>query len=151
MSAKFECPQYKFEVSLQPYYDRCERCRQRWSPFRKARGASSSGNERGRLWAAAYLPVRTSTANTLPHPVLGAREADDITHRTQPDCRIVGVDVGLESPETATLHLEEAAARANAGDFRGDDPPCLLPMSAYGKPQPSQLHGKALPTRYLEF
>ncbi|CAJ2512555.1 Uu.00g055700.m01.CDS01 [Anthostomella pinea] len=53
---------------------------------------------------------------------------------------IVDADA-LESPETVTLRYEEeAAARANGGDLRGDSPPGLLSMSAYPKPQPPQMH-----------
>ncbi|KAH6676200.1 hypothetical protein EV126DRAFT_446916 [Verticillium dahliae] len=51
---------------------------------------------------------------------------------------IVGEE-GLESPETVTLKYEEAVARAN-GDLRGGSPQeGLLPMSQYGKPQPTPL------------
>ncbi|KAI1078016.1 hypothetical protein F5B20DRAFT_250425 [Whalleya microplaca] len=53
---------------------------------------------------------------------------------------IVDADA-LESPETVTLRYEEeAAARANGGDLRGDSPPGLLSMSAYPKSQPPQMH-----------
>ncbi|KAI2602173.1 hypothetical protein GGR54DRAFT_533933 [Hypoxylon sp. NC1633] len=54
---------------------------------------------------------------------------------------IVDTD-SLESPETVILRYEEeAAARANGGDLRGDSPPGLLSMPAYSKPQPPQMHG----------
>ncbi|KAI0173136.1 hypothetical protein GGR52DRAFT_590314 [Hypoxylon sp. FL1284] len=47
----------------------------------------------------------------------------------------------LESPETVILRYEEeAAARANGGDLRGDSPPGLLSMPAYSKSQPPQMH-----------
>ncbi|KAF3065912.1 putative transcriptional regulator medusa protein [Daldinia childiae] len=53
---------------------------------------------------------------------------------------IVDTDA-LESPETVILRYEEeAAARANGGDLRGDSPPGLLSMSTYSKPQPPQMH-----------
>ncbi|KAM0576712.1 hypothetical protein ACHAQF_006268 [Verticillium nonalfalfae] len=56
---------------------------------------------------------------------------------------IVGEE-GLDSPETVTLKYEEAVARAN-GDLRGGSPQeGLLPMSQYGKPQPTPLHGALL-------
>jgi hypothetical protein len=48
----------------------------------------------------------------------------------------------IESPETVTLRYEEeAAARANGGDLRGDSPPGLLSMSTYSKAQPPQMQG----------
>ena len=78
-----------------------------------------------------------------------------LTTRSQPDFHpqrpiIIGVDEGLDSPETATLKYEEAAARANGGgDVRGDSPPGLLPMS-FGKPPQSQLQGESLPQPRLE-
>ncbi|RYP70220.1 hypothetical protein DL771_005607 [Monosporascus sp. 5C6A] len=53
---------------------------------------------------------------------------------------IVDADA-IESPDTVTLRYEEeAAARANGGDLRGDSPPGLLSMSGYSKPQPGQMH-----------
>ncbi|EMR68567.1 putative transcriptional regulator medusa protein [Eutypa lata UCREL1] len=55
---------------------------------------------------------------------------------------IVDADA-IESPDTVTLRYEEeAAARSNGGDLRGDSPPGLLSMSAYPKPQPQpgQMH-----------
>ncbi|ROT36101.1 hypothetical protein SODALDRAFT_337250 [Sodiomyces alkalinus F11] len=53
---------------------------------------------------------------------------------------IIGEE-GLDSPETIAIKYEEAVARAN-GDLRGASPPeGLLPMSQYGKPQPSPIHG----------
>ncbi|RYP80593.1 hypothetical protein DL770_006141 [Monosporascus sp. CRB-9-2] len=53
---------------------------------------------------------------------------------------IVDADA-IESPDTVTLRYEEeAAARANSGDLRGDSPPGLLSMSGYSKPQPGQMH-----------
>jgi hypothetical protein len=54
---------------------------------------------------------------------------------------IVGVDERLESPETVTLRYEEAARVANGGDPRGDSPPTLLEMAAYGKSQLPSMHG----------
>ncbi|RYO76149.1 hypothetical protein DL763_010714 [Monosporascus cannonballus] len=53
---------------------------------------------------------------------------------------IVDADA-IESPDTVTIRYEEeAAARANGGDLRGDSPPGLLSMSGYSKPQPGQMH-----------
>jgi len=72
-----------------------------------------------------------------------------LTTRPKPDFHpqrpiIIGVDEGLDSPETATLKYEEAAARANGGGHvRGDSPPGLLPMS-FGKPPQTQLQGESL-------
>ncbi|KAI1371419.1 hypothetical protein F4677DRAFT_310548 [Hypoxylon crocopeplum] len=57
----------------------------------------------------------------------------------------------LESPETVILRYEEeAAARANGGDLRGDSPPGLLSMSAYPKPQPPQMHAFDSPRSYQD-
>ncbi|KAK0732230.1 hypothetical protein B0H67DRAFT_473753 [Lasiosphaeris hirsuta] len=55
--------------------------------------------------------------------------------------RTIILDEQIESPETITIRLEEAAAR-NGGGLSGDSPTGLLPMSGY-KPQPPQLHGYA--------
>ncbi|KAH7035820.1 uncharacterized protein B0I36DRAFT_373162 [Microdochium trichocladiopsis] len=59
----------------------------------------------------------------------------------QPD-RLIIVDAdSIESPETVTLRYEEeAAARANGGDRRGESPTGLLSMAAYAKPQLPQMH-----------
>ncbi|KAI1276877.1 hypothetical protein F5Y07DRAFT_123816 [Xylaria sp. FL0933] len=47
----------------------------------------------------------------------------------------------IESPETVTLRYEEeAAARANGGDLRGDSPPGLLGIEACPKPEPPPMH-----------
>jgi hypothetical protein len=56
---------------------------------------------------------------------------------------IVGVDDGLDSPETLSLHYEEASRLASGGDPRGDSPPRLYSMATYGKaPQPlPSMHG----------
>ncbi|OTB03897.1 hypothetical protein M426DRAFT_12191 [Hypoxylon sp. CI-4A] len=63
---------------------------------------------------------------------------------------IVDADA-LESPETVILRYEEeAAARANGGDLRGDSPPGLLSMSAYSKPQPPQMHAFDSPRSYQD-
>ncbi|KAI2633527.1 hypothetical protein GGS26DRAFT_50180 [Hypomontagnella submonticulosa] len=63
---------------------------------------------------------------------------------------IVDADA-LESPETVILRYEEeAAARANGGDLRGDSPPGLLSMPAYSKPQPPQMHAFDSPRSYQD-
>ncbi|OTA87811.1 hypothetical protein M434DRAFT_133497 [Hypoxylon sp. CO27-5] len=63
---------------------------------------------------------------------------------------IVDADA-LESPETVILRYEEeAAARANGGDLRGDSPPGLLSMPAYTKPQPPQMHAFDSPRSYQD-
>ncbi|CAG9976046.1 unnamed protein product [Clonostachys byssicola] len=56
---------------------------------------------------------------------------------------IVGLDDRLESPETLTLRYEEAARAASGGDPRGDSPPRILDMAAYGKQAPPlpSMHG----------
>ncbi|KXX82193.1 hypothetical protein MMYC01_201711 [Madurella mycetomatis] len=54
--------------------------------------------------------------------------------------RTIIVDDEIESPETLTIRLEEAAR--NGGDLGGPCPSGLLPMSAF-KAQPPQLHGYA--------
>ncbi|TRX93572.1 hypothetical protein FHL15_005544 [Xylaria flabelliformis] len=46
----------------------------------------------------------------------------------------------IESPETVTLRYEEAAARANGGDLRGDSPPGLLGIEACPKQEPPPMH-----------
>ncbi|KAJ3570840.1 hypothetical protein NPX13_g5594 [Xylaria arbuscula] len=47
----------------------------------------------------------------------------------------------IESPETVTLRYEEeAAARANGGDLRGDSPPGLLGVDACPKSEPPPMH-----------
>ncbi|KAI1128958.1 hypothetical protein F5Y10DRAFT_264575 [Nemania abortiva] len=47
----------------------------------------------------------------------------------------------IESPETVTLRYEEeAAARANGGDPRGDSPPGLLGIEACPKQEPPPMH-----------
>ncbi|KAI0529849.1 hypothetical protein GGR58DRAFT_518924 [Xylaria digitata] len=47
----------------------------------------------------------------------------------------------IESPETVTLRYEEeAAARANGGDLRGDSPPGLLGIEGCQKPEPPPMH-----------
>ncbi|KAI0508873.1 hypothetical protein F5B22DRAFT_649574 [Xylaria bambusicola] len=47
----------------------------------------------------------------------------------------------IESPETVTLRYEEeAAARANGGDLRGDSPPGLLGIDACPKTEPPPMH-----------
>ncbi|KAI1813221.1 hypothetical protein GGS20DRAFT_492308 [Poronia punctata] len=47
----------------------------------------------------------------------------------------------IESPETVTLRYEEeAAARANGGDLRGDTPPGLLSIDGCSKSQPPPMH-----------
>ncbi|KAH6889337.1 hypothetical protein B0T10DRAFT_51265 [Thelonectria olida] len=64
---------------------------------------------------------------------------------------IVGVDDRLESPESLTLHYEEAARAANGGDPRGDSPPRLLEMATYGKaPLPSMPRPAYDSTRYQD-
>ncbi|KAI2614816.1 uncharacterized protein GGS25DRAFT_67806 [Hypoxylon fragiforme] len=61
---------------------------------------------------------------------------------------IVDTDA-LESPETVILRYEEeAAARANGGDLRGDSPPGLLSMPTYSKPQPPPMHAFDSPRSY---
>ncbi|KAK4465360.1 hypothetical protein QBC42DRAFT_313622 [Cladorrhinum samala] len=55
--------------------------------------------------------------------------------------RTIILDEQIESPETLTIRLEEEASQ-HGGDFGGDCPPGLLPMSAY-KAQAPQLHGYA--------
>ncbi|KAI5856758.1 hypothetical protein GGS23DRAFT_588502 [Durotheca rogersii] len=63
---------------------------------------------------------------------------------------IVDADA-LESPETVILRYEEeAAARANGGDLRGDSPPGLLATSAYSKPQPPPMHAFDSPRSYQD-
>ncbi|KJZ78649.1 hypothetical protein HIM_02040 [Hirsutella minnesotensis 3608] len=54
---------------------------------------------------------------------------------------IVGVDDRLESPDTVTLRHEEAVRAANGGDPRGESPPTVLDMAAYGKAQLPSMHG----------
>ncbi|OTB10716.1 hypothetical protein K445DRAFT_239192 [Daldinia sp. EC12] len=62
----------------------------------------------------------------------------------QPQRPIIVEPDALDSPETVILRYEEeAAARANGGDLRGDSPPGLLSMSTYSKPQPPQMHAVA--------
>ncbi|KAI0150726.1 hypothetical protein GGR57DRAFT_492975 [Xylariaceae sp. FL1272] len=52
---------------------------------------------------------------------------------------IIDVDA-IESPETVTLQYEEAAARANGGDLRGDSPRGLLAIESCPKAQPPLMH-----------
>ncbi|KAJ8120599.1 hypothetical protein ONZ43_g2734 [Nemania bipapillata] len=55
----------------------------------------------------------------------------------------------IESPETVTLRYEEeAAARANGGDPRGDSPPVLLGMEACVKQEPPSMHSFESPRAY---
>ncbi|KAI8626518.1 hypothetical protein F5Y19DRAFT_466332 [Xylariaceae sp. FL1651] len=57
----------------------------------------------------------------------------------------------IESPETVTLRYEEdAAARANGGDLRGDSPPGLLAVEAYPKSQPPPMHSFDSPRSYQD-
>jgi hypothetical protein len=68
--------------------------------------------------------------------------------RTQPQYhsqRPIIIDAeSIESPETVTLRYEEeAAARANGGDLRGDTPPGLLSIDECAKPQPPPMHCKS--------
>jgi hypothetical protein len=127
-TARFECPPYKlFEVSQKLL-----------APDRMGASWPKSQTE-----AAAYPDPPVARHPSRPR----SERLTEGPCRAQPDFHpqrpvIVGVDTGLESPETATLKYEEAAARAsNGGDLRGDSPPGLLPMS-YGKPQQAQMHGE---------
>ncbi|KAI0967202.1 hypothetical protein F4678DRAFT_475417 [Xylaria arbuscula] len=57
----------------------------------------------------------------------------------------------IESPETVTLRYEEeAAARANGGDLRGDSPPGLLGIGACPKPEPPPMHSFDSPRPYQD-
>jgi hypothetical protein len=53
--------------------------------------------------------------------------------------RPIILDESYPSPETAALHEEGYEGALVA---RVDSPKQLLSMSAYGKPQPAQIHGK---------
>ncbi|KAG0652700.1 hypothetical protein D0Z07_0285 [Hyphodiscus hymeniophilus] len=65
-----------------------------------------------------------------------------LTHSLQPghlsSNRPIILDESYESPETAALHEE---GYEGALVTRADSPTDLISMSAYGKPQPPQLHG----------
>ncbi|KAI0400137.1 hypothetical protein F4802DRAFT_602302 [Xylaria palmicola] len=57
----------------------------------------------------------------------------------------------IESPETVTLRYEEeAAARANRGDLRGDSPPGLLGIESCVKPEPPPMHSFESPRSYQD-
>lgn len=57
----------------------------------------------------------------------------------------------IESPETVTLRYEEeAAARANGGDPRGDSPPGLLGIEVCQKPEPPPMHSFESPRSYQD-
>ncbi|KAI0450044.1 hypothetical protein F5B21DRAFT_448181 [Xylaria acuta] len=57
----------------------------------------------------------------------------------------------IESPETVTLRYEEeAAARANGGDLRGDSPPGLLGIEACTKQEPPPMHSFESPRSYQD-
>ncbi|RYC55102.1 hypothetical protein CHU98_g11108 [Xylaria longipes] len=57
----------------------------------------------------------------------------------------------IESPETVTLRYEEeAAARANGGDLRGDSPPGLLGIEACAKQEPPPMHSFESPRSYQD-
>ncbi|KAI1109089.1 hypothetical protein F5Y14DRAFT_43889 [Nemania sp. NC0429] len=57
----------------------------------------------------------------------------------------------IESPETITLRYEEeAAARANGGDPRGDSPPGLLGIEVCQKSEPPQMHSFESPRSYQD-
>ncbi|KAH8809122.1 hypothetical protein F5884DRAFT_674342, partial [Xylogone sp. PMI_703] len=62
-------------------------------------------------------------------------------------CSPIILDESYASPETAALHEVgyEGALVAQA-----DSPRALFPMSAYGKPQPSQIHGFEIGRQYPE-
>jgi hypothetical protein len=66
-----------------------------------------------------------------------------LTHSLQPEHisshRPIILDENYQSPETAALHEEGYEGALVA---RADSPTDLIPMSAYGKPQPPQLHGE---------
>jgi hypothetical protein len=64
-----------------------------------------------------------------------------LIRQSQPDYHpqkpiIVGLDDRLDSPETIALRYEEAARVADGGGPRGDSPPRILDMAAYGKAAP---------------
>ncbi|KAI1747113.1 hypothetical protein F4782DRAFT_552554 [Xylaria castorea] len=57
----------------------------------------------------------------------------------------------IESPETVTLRYEEeAAARANGGDLRGDSPPGLLGIEGCVKQEPPPMHSFESPRPYQD-
>lgn len=68
-----------------------------------------------------------------------------LTHSLQPEHisshRPIILDENYQSPETAALHEEGYEGALVA---RADSPTDLIPMSAYGKPQPPQLHGECI-------